>query len=289
MKNIFFLFIGTVFLIQCTPKPLDLTLPDFEPKTTVASQILPGEIMFIGLTKSFTVLSDEGSNSDNRDADFFDKILVDSALVTINHSGITDTLFKVSNGLFASIKTLDNPGTIYTLNVIDYDLGEVVSSTTEMLQKISFDTVYPVITKNPTDTTVFIQTEFTDSPSEENYYMINVYTREVLDAGLDLNSFFENGQNKVQVTRIYSDQELNPGKNEIEISLKNIAITDSVAVTLSNISEEYYSFLKKRERAGNIFSDITAEPINYPSNIKNGLGFFNTHYPDVHYFDLKEF
>ena len=53
--------------------------------------------------------------------------------------------------------------------------------------------------------------------------------------------------------------------------------------------ESYYEFLKKREKGGNVFTELTNEPINYPSNVKGGFGFFNTHFPDVEYFDLNEF
>ena len=59
-------------------------------------------------------------------------------------------------------------------------------------------------------------------------------------------------------------------------------------ILLSNISEGYYQFLKSRERSGNLLSDITNEPVNYPSNVNNGLGYFNTHYPSIRFFDLKE-
>lgn len=282
-----FVLLCLVVFTQCRPKPLDVNLPPYEPKVVVASQVLPGEIMFIGLTRSFTVLSQAGSNGGGDSADFAN-VLVDSALVTVEHSGIIDTLVKFSPGIFASIQTLDNPGTIYTLKVKDYDLGEEVSSTTEMLEKVDFDTVYPIITKSPDDTVVTIKTEFTDDPSTSNFYMINVYSREILNNGLDLNSFFDNGSNKVETTRIFTDAGLNPGKNSIDLEIESISATDSIAVALSNISEEYYNFLTKRDKGGNIFAEITSEPINYPTNINGGLGFFNTHFPDVYYFDLNE-
>ena len=76
---------------------------------------------------------------------------------------------------------------------------------------------------------------------------------------------------------------------KIDIELELAGATDSVAIALSNISESYYEFLKKREKGGNVFTELTNEPINYPSNVKGGFGFFNTHFPDVEYFDLNEF
>lgn len=289
MKKLNYIYIVLCLLVfsQCQPPPLDLKLDEFEPGVVVASQVLPGEVMFIGLTRSFTALSNAGNNGGGDSADFAN-ILVDSARVTITHNGDIDTLVKLAPGLFASIKTLDDPGTIYTLNVHDYGLGKSVSATAEMLAKVEFDTIYPVVTKAPEDTSVVFKAEFTDNPSERNFYMINIYSRHVLDEGLDLNSFFENGSNKVETTRIFSDQDLTSGLNKLDIDVSGANVTDSIAVALSNISEEYYDFLKKREKGSNIFAKATNEPINYQTNVKDGYGFFTTHFPDVHYFDLNE-
>ena len=67
----------------------------------------------------------------------------------------------------------------------------------------------------------------------------------------------------------------------------DVTFEDSLMILLSNISEGYYSFLMSRERSGNFLAEATNEPINYPSNVENGLGYFNTHYPSLRFFDLK--
>tara|TARA_B100000795_G_scaffold263279_1_gene242191 strand:+ start:882 stop:1757 length:876 start_codon:yes stop_codon:yes gene_type:complete len=277
-----------LFLTKCQPEPLDITLPQYEPEIVVASQVIPDEIMFIGLTRSFTVLSSDGSNGSG-DSSTFLGILVDSALVTIEYSGLKDTLFKIAPGLFASLTTLDNPGTNYTLNVKDYLLNKTVYANSEMLTKIKFDSIFPIINTSEIDTTVSIHVEFTDNTNEQNHYMINVYSREIINLGLDLNSFFNNGENKIRSTVLFDDKDLIGDKYSFDIKIDNIEISDSIAISLSSISQDYYEFLKKREKSGNIFTEITNEPINYPSNIKGGLGFFNTHSPDIKYFDLNKY
>ncbi len=291
MKKINYIFglIGIVFIsFQCQPDPLDITLPEYEPSLVVASQVLPGKIMFIGLTRSFTVLSSAGSKGSG-DSSTFSNVLVDSAFVSIEHSGEVDTLINISPGLFASLKPLDNPGVNYTLKVTDYMLNKSITASAEMLESVKFDTVYPVINNNLNDTVVTIHAEMTDDPMDNNFYMINVYSRNILNDGLDLNSFFTNGENKIQSTILYNDTELKNLDYKIDINLEKVGTKDSIAVALSNISESYYEFLKKREKSGNIFTELTNEPINYPSNINGGLGFFNTHFPDVEYFDLNEY
>ena len=77
-----------------------------------------------------------------------------------------------------------------------------------MLANVKFDTIYPVVIKNLKDTVVSIHAELINNPNDNNFYMINVYSREILKNGLDLNSFFNNGENKIQSTVLYKGSEL---------------------------------------------------------------------------------
>ncbi|CAI8351496.1 MAG: Uncharacterised protein [Cryomorphaceae bacterium] len=56
---------------------------------------------------------------------------------------------------------------------------------------------------------------------------------------------------------------------------------DSVFVSISNISEGYYNYLNARIRSGGLFASISREPVNHPTNIIGGYGFFTTHIPSV--------
>ena len=59
---------------------------------------------------------------------------------------------------------------------------------------------------------------------------------------------------------------------------------DTIAVSLSNIHEDYYEFMKLR--IDNRFSivEFVSEPVNYPSNVIGGKGYFNLYVPDVRFF-----
>lgn len=59
---------------------------------------------------------------------------------------------------------------------------------------------------------------------------------------------------------------------------------DTIAVSLSNISAEYHAFMKLR--IDNRFSlvEFVSEPVNYPSNVVGGKGYFNLYVPDVRFF-----
>ena len=86
-----------------------------------------------------------------------------------------------------------------------------------------------------------------------------------------------------------SDKEMSGGLYEEVRKLHNVKRTDTIAVTLSNISEGYYKFLSTYLKSGNIINQITGEPIDYPTNVNNGYGYFSAHYPDVKIFDLGKY
>jgi hypothetical protein len=62
---------------------------------------------------------------------------------------------------------------------------------------------------------------------------------------------------------------------------------DTIAVSLSNISKDYYDFIELRLDNRFSFVEYLSEPVNYPSNVKGGRGFFNLYIPDVKIFILE--
>ncbi len=287
MKRIIAILSFISGLWSCMPEPLPVELDEYEPKIVVASQVIPDYVMMVGLTKSFTVLSSAGYNGGG-DSAFFESILVDSALVTIESASGTDTLIKLAPGLYASINELENPGGNYHLKVYDYDLKESVIASSTMLQNVPIDTIIPKLLKDGEDFSVDINVEFKDVKNEDNFYVMSVFSKNaLLTPALDVNSFFNNGSNKIEYQELFDDRKMDGKTISKDLTINYVDPTDSLVVTLSNISEGYYSFLKSRERSGNLLSEITNEPINYPSNVNNGLGYFNTHYPSIRFIDLS--
>ncbi len=286
MKNILNILFAFILLSSCQPKPLDVKLDDYEQEIVISSQIIPNYLMMVGLTKSFTVLSSAGYDGGGN-SEVFDELLIDSALVTIESAFGIDTLFKISSGLYASLNKLDNPGGSYHLTVKDYDLGETVTAMSYMQENVPLDTVMPSLNIAEGDTTVDMYLSFTDPSNQTNFYVLSVYSRNSNNGGLDVNTFFVNGSNNIEYQEIIEDKNKNGEIFERSFNLKSVSIQDSLVVLLSNISEGYYNFLEARERSGNLLSDITNEPVNYPSNVNNGLGYFNTHYPSIRFFDLN--
>lgn len=288
MKFFSFLIISLLMILSCRPDPIDIKLDVYEPDIVVASQIVPNYVMMVGLTRSFTILSNAGYESEG-DAEMFANLLIDSALVVVESMSGIDTLYMISPGLFASINELEQTGGAYHLKVIDYNLNKVAIATSIMQQNVPLDTVIPSLHTEGEDTTIDVYVLFKDIPNQSNFYVLSVYSRNANKGGLDVNTFFENGSNNIEYQELIDDKNKNGKMLERSFNLPTVSPNDSLMVLLSNISEGYFRFLESRERSGNPLSEITNEPVNYPSNIDNGLGYFNTHYPSIRLFDLKEF
>jgi hypothetical protein len=287
MRLIIIILIGFL-LASCTTEPLPITIPQQAPKTVVFSQVIPNRVMIVALSKSFGALDLNEEEGDTLSEDLLNQLLEDSATVTIAYDGNEDTLFRIEKGLYASINTPQTINTAYTLRIIN-DAGEVVTANSNMLERIDFISIDPVVTRTD-DTLTEISYSFEDAPGT-NYYMVNFYRKlNSSNNGVDYNSIFANGQNNLVSTELISDAAFDGTYTKTSTFNKfQMAESDTIAVTLSNISEEYFKFLDLRKRGGNLFSEVTREPISYPTNVENGYGFFNTHSPDIRILDLNQF
>lgn len=284
------LAIAIISFASCIPEPLEVEIEDLDPQVVVFSQVIPYNFMTIVLTQTIAALDFSQDEGDTVSQNFLENFLVSDAEITVSYRDVVDTLYPVSDGLYISAQTPQYINENYSLKIVTED-GEILTSESIMLPLVEFTEVTPVIERTEEDTIISVQYEITDL-QERNWYVLNFYTQGVESdsgTGLDLNSFFDEEDNVLKATELISDEIIVDGLYKGEVILEDILVTDSLVVTLSNISEDYYKFLEVRKSAGSFFTELTKEPISSPTNINGGLGFFNTHYPDVHFFDLNDF
>jgi hypothetical protein len=173
-----------------------------------------------------------------------------------------------------------------TLSVYDTLLKQEVFATAQVLPDVTFKSIFPVV--NREDSIVELKMEIDDDPTKENYYLINYYYNEnfmqVADTGspqIRLGSFNNNSD-------FYSDRQFPAGKLEVEKTLYFINPDDTIAISISNISEGYFKFLSARQRAGGIMASLANEPVNMPTNVTGGYGYFNLHYINLEIIDLSK-
>lgn len=283
-----FFLIPVCILSACLPKPIDLELPLHQARLVVASQIVPEKEMVVALTYSFSPLS-RPTDNDTVVQEFLDKVVVKNGFVTVSYLGQTDTLLPVEPGVYSSNLKLKYDYGTYSLNVTDDSTKLQIAASSVMLPRIFFDTVYPAVKRGAADSSVQIHYAVRDTPGIDNWYVISYFSKSKLNEGasLDIYEYFNKGSNKLNQIELLTDKMFVDGKYADSRTLLNVSTYDTIAVVLSNISKGYFEFLTAYQKSGNVLNQITGEPINFPTNIANGYGYFNTHNPDARIFMLK--
>ena len=82
-----------------------------------------------------------------------------------------------------------------------------------------------------------------------------------------------------------ADFDGDPGET-FQVFPREFSEGDTIAVYLSNINKDYYDFIQLR--LDNRFSlvEFISEPLNYPTNVQGGRGYFNLYVPDIRFLIL---
>ncbi len=273
-----------VAVLACTPDPLEITIPQAESQIAVLSQVLPDEGLVILLTKSFSALQTPAPLGDTVSGltvtdEFLQQVIVENAIVTVTGPGYMETLLNVSNGVYIGLDFPFMPGNEYTLNAYNPDTDKSISAKATTLPIVYFDTITAKRMTGINSDKVVFNYRINDLPGD-NYYLVNYYRDSIPSSSL-----FSFGSNKdFGVSIAFSDRSYPENRVERE-DIINMLGSDSIQVTLTNISKDYFDFLKARERVGVSF---LTEPVVYPSNVEGGLGFFNLHFPSVKVVTIKQ-
>jgi len=278
-------------VVACIPKPIPVKVKPAEVKLVVASSIIPNRAMFVSLTRSFSGIENK-QNEDSLSADLAAKILVKNAQITVRYGNRVDTLYKLSDGLYGSINTLLTNFTAYELRARDLETGLEISANTNMLPNVRFDSIKPYKKFSTADTTCWISFRLSDNTNTENYYVVN-YSRKLNkknNTNINIDQVFSNGSASFEnYFDLLNDDAFNNGVYRLNKELPGVLPSDSLAVSVANISKGYYEFLSAFKRSGSLINTLTGEPINYPSNVQNGYGYFNAYYPQILFFDMKNY
>jgi hypothetical protein len=267
------------FLWGCLPEPLDVDrLPVVKPQIVVSSQIIPDQSLVILLTKTFGALD---ASNDSDPEELLQQIAVDDAVVKVTGPDGTYDLEALENGLYGGLVIPFEEGAEYTLHVQSESLGEV-SATTIVKPMVSFDDIKAELIFNGYDDTLAQITYRITDGLEQNWYLLNVQEVEQADV-------VENLINPRAFTRLLEDSKFNGEtyQETFRVFPRDFIPGDTIAVSLSNISKEYYDFMNLRLDNRYTFVEYLSEPVNYPSNVVGGKGFFNLYVPDFKTFILE--
>jgi Domain of unknown function (DUF4249) len=280
MRNwIYLLLTGAIILVSCTPDPLEVKgVPELKPRIVVSTQIIPDRSLVVLLTKSFSALN---ASDDSDPQELINQIALTDAVVLLKGPYQTDTLVNLSSGVYGGIAVPFAEGQWYELIVNSETLGEV-RSTAQVMEQINFESIAVDLSFNGFDDTLMQVTYTAIDPPGKNQYMINAQR-------FRSNDLLQNIINPRAFMKLITDEEFTDSRfgESFRAFPRNYKAGDTVAVSLSNISEDYYRFLKLREDNRFSFVEFLGEPINYPSNVEGGLGHFNLYLPSVRLFILE--
>jgi hypothetical protein len=271
-----------ILVASCIPDPLPVgKIPQLKPKIVVTSQLLSDTSVVVLLTQSFGALE---ANGDTDPEVLLDLVAINDATVIIEGGGELDTLTFVETGIYTSFSFNFQDETFYTLRINSPSLGTVVAAT-QCKTAVFFESVEAEIYDTGFDTLATITYSMQDIP-DKNYYMINIQNlTEEDDDDYDV-------INPTIFTHLKEDEPNSDGQllsESFKVFFRRDFIPgDTIMVQLGNISKGYFDFLKLREDTRFSFADFVGEPVNYPTNVQGGLGWFTLHLPDVQFITVDE-
>jgi len=265
---------------SCIPDPLEVKgVPKVKPQILVSTQILPGQALVVLLTKTVGALD---ASEDSDPEQLIEQIAVNDAEVTIAGPAGTYTLSFLENGVYGGVMIPFQEREVYSLKIVSENLGTVTAETT-VQPLITFADIDAELYYNGFNDTLAQITYSLQDPVEKNYYMINVQEVERMDA-------LENAVNPRAFTKLVVDDDFNAQlfSDQFRVFPRDYQPGDTIAVSLSNISADYYRFMKLRIDNRFSFVEFLGEPVNYPTNVQGGKGFFNLYLPDVRFFVFEK-
>ncbi|WP_276131951.1 DUF4249 family protein [Polluticoccus soli] len=270
-------------LTSCRPKPLDIEVPQQESKLVISASCINESTVLVAAAYSVTSLRNlEDTSQDVVPQD----MLADSAVVTIAAAGqIPDTLERVGKGIYGSRTLQLQPGVRYTLTVIDKKKNAAATATTTYMPKPEIEEVTPDVIRHEQDTVVKIHVKIRNVQPGDHYFMsyntLDQARALVLEPVSSLQSFspkrielFDDGAHDGVITKT--------------ITL-NASPSDTLVVHIGRVDEHYYKYLDAYKRTGYLINQVTGEPINLPTNISKGFGYFALYRAERRIFDLSRY
>lgn len=270
-------FTGLVYVLAvlpgCNPEPLEIDgIGRPVPQIVVSSMILQDSTVCVILTRSVSAV--EASGNMNYE-ELMAEVALNDARVEIRTGGKAFRLKLFRDGIYQHKEIPLVEGERYELFAESRSMGEI-SASAIMQPFVSFDTVSATVVHFPVEN-YWLDTRFgwTD-PGGKNYYILSIQ-------GASRKSLTERVVNPRATTRAIDDENFAgmPYQGDLLVTEKYFRFSDSIAFTLSNVSKEYFEYVQMRVENDLELVHYFAEPIEYPTNVAGGRGFFNMYYSDL--------
>lgn len=290
-KKIALLLLTTAALYSCRkPKPLNIDIPQQKDQPVVASTMPDDRTLLISAGYSLDAITNmEDSTSNSR---IPKSMLIDSGMVSISEAGgAAHNLVKVSAGMYATRDLTLKEGSTYTLQIADYRKGVTATATTTYMPQPTRGQVAPAYVGERNGDTLFkLKVTIPDAQQGGHYFMSYTTTRQVrqnvklLTQSPSQNTAALSGFEAKQLEMIESNT---TGELTKEYTL-NLSPKDTLIVQVARIDAGYFKYLQTYKRTGYLINQLTGEPINLPTNIQTGYGYFAIYKPHRYVFALSK-
>lgn len=278
-----------ILLFSCQPKPLEIEVKQSEPQLTVSSAAPDEHTVVVSAGYSINSMVSLGDTV-NGGVDLPDNMLLEDGIVTLAAEGRTpDTLYPIASGLYANRNMQLEKGASYTLTVYDHNKGLAGVATTPYFPLPAIDSLSPEVTRKHGDTLVTLHLKLSGAGADDFYFVSyntaaaeRVLQRSPYALAATLAAF-----SPKQLT-LLSAADIKNGciRRAIPLGCKG---TDTLLVHTGKIDKAYFDYLTAYKKSGSLINQLTGEPINLPTNIATGLGFFSLSTPVRSTFYLKHY
>lgn len=274
------ILVASLLFASCRPEPIEIEIPQEAGKPAISSVCLDPHT--VSISASYTLSSLQNLQDTSAVANMARAqrdLLVDSGLVTITQEGgAPQTLHMIAPGFFGRRDLNLVAGALYTLTVRDYRKGTFTTATTTFIQKPSVDTIFPE--RLPGQTAgVKLTVRLKDVQPGSYYFMSYRSGSDARDvaAPLPLSASALQVYKSKQI-ELFSTANVNSGSLERSFIL-DVKADDTLVVQIGRVDKAHYDYLDAYKRSGALINQLSGEPINLPTNIKTGFGFFSLFEP----------
>lgn len=277
-------------LASCRPTPVEIDVPQ-QSGTIIISSSCPDEhsVLVSASYSANSLIALLDTSRSNSEQIIPKDLLIDSAIVTLHDAnGTTDTLYKITSGIWGRRDLQLRPGAQYQLNVFDYRKNRGVAATTSFLSKPVIDSLQPIVATSGTDTTVKLRLAIKDVIAGSNYIISYNTMRNAREQAIPLpfnRAALNFAPKKVELITAGSAQD---GILHKEFLIQ-ASTKDTLMVSIAQIDKASYDYYTAYKRTGVLINQLTGEPINLPGNITGGIGLFTLSQPIVRVFDLNNY
>ena len=279
MKRIRFLFLW-LLLYQCELIEIPLDVEPAEEKMSLSSLLIGDSGILVSVSKSFSPLS--GTSLTQLQENPVEALFVSRGNVQFKSNGNTilgEKFNDVPGFYFADFSSLAL-GDSLEISVYDSVSTQQISARTKIMPSVAIDSIrFRTATENTFLDTLKLYLSDPDT-TQINYFVVHIYrSSSFLNVLNNTDSLFVQSDSLLQISSIFSDIGMDSTLITRAYTIEKKSSNDTLIAVLSHIEEGYFRFLDARKRNEDGGGGIFNEPINFPSNVENGYGYFSAHNP----------